>query len=364
MSVVNDFVPFCPTDTGTNLDSQSDYLIDPDRTIGNQPGVASSKLNNKALRQATYIASQIGQLAANFTQTNLLDNNTPAQLLAQLQAMIVPLAPTVTSYLTAGSATHNLTQYFFVASASATIGATYTNNGITYTVKSTIAAATVLQMTGNGAPTTSGTLTKTSGTGDSSIVFYTVRAPLSLNILMSGAGGGGSGSGTSPGSANAGGNSTFGTSLLVANGGAAAVFNSAPGVGGTASLGTGPLGLAFQGGGGGGAVPEPGAPGGSGGSNSLGGAGQGSANGTAGTNASTNSGAGGGGASSLANSDPVPGGGSGGFVNAFISASNIAFAYSYPVVVGAKGTGGTAGGSGFVGGNGADGIVLVTEHYQ
>lgn len=57
----NDFLPFCPTDTGTNLLSQSEYLTATLRTQGNQPGIASSKLINKALRQATYMASAIAQ---------------------------------------------------------------------------------------------------------------------------------------------------------------------------------------------------------------------------------------------------------------------------------------------------------------
>jgi len=45
----NNFLPFSPTDTGTNLLTQVEYAAATDRTIGNQPGVASSKLNNKAI---------------------------------------------------------------------------------------------------------------------------------------------------------------------------------------------------------------------------------------------------------------------------------------------------------------------------
>ena len=37
MSNINDFLPFCPTNTGTNLESQADYLVDTSRTDGNQP---------------------------------------------------------------------------------------------------------------------------------------------------------------------------------------------------------------------------------------------------------------------------------------------------------------------------------------
>lgn len=65
-------------------------------------------------------------------------------------------------------------QYTFtIASANASVEATYTNNGQTFTVLYTIVAggATSLVTAGTGAPTASGTLTKASGGGDSSITF-------------------------------------------------------------------------------------------------------------------------------------------------------------------------------------------------
>lgn len=65
----------------------------------------------------------------------------------------------------------------FSITTNPTVGATYTNNGVTYTVvfvnTSGVAgsiAGTII-MTGSGAPTTFGTLTKGSGTGDSTINF-------------------------------------------------------------------------------------------------------------------------------------------------------------------------------------------------
>jgi hypothetical protein len=58
-----------------------------------------------------------------------------------------------------------------VSSASATVGATYTNNSQTFTVLATIASATTLYMLATGAPGASGTLTKASGTGDATITF-------------------------------------------------------------------------------------------------------------------------------------------------------------------------------------------------
>ena len=60
---------------------------------------------------------------------------------------------------------------FTVSSANATAGATYTNNGQTFTITNTIAAGTTLISTGTGLPLSSGTLTKASGIGDATITF-------------------------------------------------------------------------------------------------------------------------------------------------------------------------------------------------
>lgn len=60
---------------------------------------------------------------------------------------------------------------FRVSAANATAGATYTNSGVTFTVMNTIAGTTVLFCTGASVPAASGTLTKTSGTGDATIAF-------------------------------------------------------------------------------------------------------------------------------------------------------------------------------------------------
>lgn len=60
---------------------------------------------------------------------------------------------------------------FTVTAANATIGAVYSNNGFLYTVSVTIATGVTLTCSGTGTPTTSGTLTKVSGTGDATITF-------------------------------------------------------------------------------------------------------------------------------------------------------------------------------------------------
>lgn len=63
---------------------------------------------------------------------------------------------------------------FVISVGSATIGATYTNNGNTYTVARTEASNTQIRLIGTAAPTASGTLTKATGTGDATLTFSSV----------------------------------------------------------------------------------------------------------------------------------------------------------------------------------------------
>lgn len=79
----NDFVPFA-TGVGANVLSQADYLASPALSPGQQPGVAASALNNKALRQATFIASCLAQYLANITGNNIIDNGVEATVLATM----------------------------------------------------------------------------------------------------------------------------------------------------------------------------------------------------------------------------------------------------------------------------------------
>jgi hypothetical protein len=77
-----------------------------------------------------------------------------------------------------GTGVTSLTQYTFtITSGNATAGATYTNNGHTYTVSNTVAASTAVAATAaNGSnPLASGALTKTSGTGDATLAFSTSK---------------------------------------------------------------------------------------------------------------------------------------------------------------------------------------------
>ena len=83
-----------------------------------------------------------------------------------------PLASgTLTLVSGTGDATITFSSFAF-GGANATSGATYTNNGFTYTVNSTITNGTTLTtISGTGVPSSSGTLTKATGTGDTTITF-------------------------------------------------------------------------------------------------------------------------------------------------------------------------------------------------
>lgn len=285
---------------------------------------------------------------------------TIGQVKNYLAPVYVP--PSVQTFLS-GSSTYYCGHVFFCSNASATVGATYTNNGNTYTVIRTVASSNFIWLSGSAAPTASGTLTKSGGTGDTSIAFTAFRKAINLMVEMVGGGGGG---GSTGGNGSAGGNTTFGSSFLTCNGGGGgSAGTGAAGSGGTASLGSGAAGIAVTGGGG--MPPNIGltngfAPGGVGGASAFGGAGIGGTYTVAGGAAAANTGGGGGGAGSGAGSgsgvSSGAGGGSGAYIKAFVPSPS----YSYAYAVGAGGAGGTIGAIG--GGAGGSGMICVVEYYQ
>ena len=84
----NEILQFAETDTGTNLLTQGEYAADSQRPIGNQPGVARSKLVNKALRQASLIAAGLAEYIADNQANNVTDALTPQNIADYLQAAI------------------------------------------------------------------------------------------------------------------------------------------------------------------------------------------------------------------------------------------------------------------------------------
>lgn len=121
------------------------------------------------------------------TYANFENNATTGWSIAH--TALASLIPTTVSNLGAALAG---TQYIFtITSGNATVGATYTNNAQTFTVVNTIAAQVLLVCTGTGAPTASGTLTKSGGTGDATITFSafqltTASGNLSIATVSSG----------------------------------------------------------------------------------------------------------------------------------------------------------------------------------
>lgn len=92
----NEILPFASTNTGTNLLTQAEYAADAQRTTGHQPGIARSKLENKALRQASLLAAGLAEFIADYQSNNVTDSLTPQNiadyLLAAIQANI-PVVP-------------------------------------------------------------------------------------------------------------------------------------------------------------------------------------------------------------------------------------------------------------------------------
>lgn len=197
-------------------------------------------------------------------------------------------------------------------------------------------------------------------------------APLYIRVRMVGGGAGGSGGGGNTSTNGlAGGNTTFGTALLVANGAPTVAWGASFGEGGTASLGAA-VGINLQGGSGGGFFngasgggPTPvSAPGGMGGVSAFGGSGGNSPSNVSGNDGKANTGSGGSGGginSGSTSFDSGTGGGAGGYIDALIYTPSATYSYA----VGAGGSGGSASGAGGnAGGSGGSGLIEVTEHYQ
>lgn len=84
----NEILLFAETDTGSNLLTQVEYDGDAQRPIGNQPGVARSKLVNKALRQSSLIASGVAEFLADNQSNNITDGLTPQNIADYLAAVV------------------------------------------------------------------------------------------------------------------------------------------------------------------------------------------------------------------------------------------------------------------------------------
>ena len=76
----NKILKFAELDTTANLLTDAEYSADTQRIVGNQPGVARSKLVNKVMRQTSTIAAGIAEYLAANQPNDVSDALTPAQI--------------------------------------------------------------------------------------------------------------------------------------------------------------------------------------------------------------------------------------------------------------------------------------------
>jgi hypothetical protein len=113
-------VPFVPTPftpagtdfkavaigTGANLEGLPAYFTDPLLATGNMPGIAISAFNNRAIRQATFVASSLCLWISDETQTYVPDDGSQInwialwqQALADFVSALIPAGPDLGAYL-------------------------------------------------------------------------------------------------------------------------------------------------------------------------------------------------------------------------------------------------------------------------
>lgn len=324
----------------------------------------------------TYYENSFCQVSGVIYQSLIDSNigNTPASSPSDWVVFAYPRKTPTAQVLTSTGTT---TAYYFYLGTThaATVGATYTNNGQTFTVVATIASATAVVCTGTGNPSSSGTLTKASGTGDSTLAFtafipmatYTTPANATyLKIQMVGGGGGGAAGGTGNNAGGIGTDSVFGNNMLWAQGGFPgqdAFDNSADN--GNFTIASPAYGFGMIGQGGSSAPAGPATSleliaGGTGGNSFFGGAGVPTASPTPTHAALGNSGSGGAGGTVSGSANPGAGGAAGGYINATVPTPAAFYFYA----VGTGGNGGSIGSGQQAGGAGAPGIILVEEHYN
>lgn len=84
----SEILPFAQG-VGANVQSQVDYAAEPLRSSGNVAGIARSAVNNKALRQASLMASALAQYIADNQANNVVDTATSADIAGWLSAAIL-----------------------------------------------------------------------------------------------------------------------------------------------------------------------------------------------------------------------------------------------------------------------------------
>lgn len=159
--------------TGTATSSASGTL-----TLTSGVGDATITFSSVAIPSATATAGSVYTDGGNSYTVVTTVTDSPTLLTSGTSDSAVP------GTLTLSSGSGDSTIAFSAItqpSASATAGATYTNNGNTFTIVNTISDGFVFQATGTGLPTATGILTLATGTGDATIAFDLVSG----SIVMS-----------------------------------------------------------------------------------------------------------------------------------------------------------------------------------
>jgi|SRR6185312_16139161 len=144
--------------------------------IATQINVAGALAATSNLSDLTNVASALTNLGVSPFQTQKSHSVTSGQSATNLTGETFD-GTAYTSQVYEYEIQQAVAGYLFtITSGNATSAATYTNNGNTYTVRSTISSGTILFCDGTSAPQTSGTLTKASGTGDATLTFSKAQA--------------------------------------------------------------------------------------------------------------------------------------------------------------------------------------------
>lgn len=124
-----------------------------------------------------HTGESIGSLSAN-TVFNLYTNGEVLFLMSDGTNWQIVGHPAQTGWVDGGAVAVTATSAytFTISSASVTLGAVYSNNGHNFVMTKTISSALSITAGGDGAPAASGTLTKVSGTGASTLTFSSVAS--------------------------------------------------------------------------------------------------------------------------------------------------------------------------------------------
>lgn len=320
-----------------------------------------------ALSMVVSSGSTLGQVSGqpSIIYVYLIDNAGTPELAVSHKYFLEDELVSTTAEGQAGSADSAIVMYSSIARSNVScrlIGYlinTQVTSGTWATAPSKIQLATVERLKN---PTTT-TIASGSGT------YYVPAGCKRIRVRMCGGGGGGGGSGSgSPTNGGDGGDTTFGTNLLIAGKGLGGVRGGGGGnggQGGTVTLNglTKVFSCSGGQGGSGNAASVTYLLGGRGASSFLGGGGT-AITATAGSGSAVAGSGGGGGSASSVAVNTGGGGGSGAYIDCLIDDTDSIWSSSFAYSVGAAGIAGSAGTNGNNGGAGTIGFIQIEEYYQ